>query len=121
MIGRQTVYHDSLEEKVINIVQEMEQFEETYNEEKEALMKTFPQKSNEVFEFTKIKEEKVLKIQKSVPSNTSCGDDEISYLELRDAAFYIAGHLKQIVNLIIETNHWSSQWKNSIIKPLYKG
>ena len=62
------VFHDSLEEKVLNIVKEMEPFEETYAEEKKALENTFPRKSNEVFEFNQIEEEKVVKILKSLPA-----------------------------------------------------
>ena len=45
----------------------------------------------------------------------------MSYIELRDAKYYVTPMLTQIVNLIIETSHWPKQWSNSLIKPLYKG
>ena len=60
-------------------------------------------------------------IMKKIPRKTSTGDNNISYLDLLDGQYYTVHFLLKIVNLTIETGHWSRQCVNSIIMPLFKG
>ena len=98
----------------------MEEFTETEEEERSSLEEMFPRNAANSFNFSPIQRTKVKKIIKNLPSKSSFGDDEISYNEIKDAAYYLIDPLLLIINTIITTGHWPSQWKNSIIKPLLK-
>ena len=78
-------------------------------------------RQEEQFNFQKVTLEEVEEILLNLPRKTSAGDDQISYIEIKDASHYVTPMLNAIVNLIIETSHWPKVWSNSIIKPLYKG
>ena len=51
----------------------------------------------------------------NLPRKTSAGDDQISYIGIKDAMYYVAPMLKTIINLIIETSHWPKVWSNGVI------
>ena len=72
----------------------------------DALNKIFVKQPDEEFQFSLVDQSKVEEILCNLPKKTSCGDDEISYMELKDSSFYISAPLTQIINLKIKTNHW---------------
>ena len=115
------IYHDKLEEKVFNIMRELEEYDESIEEEEAALKTMFGDKRNHDFEFRKITKEELLKVLKALPLKTSHGDDGLAYVDIIDSGYYSVDPLLQIINLVIETGHWPSLWKNSIVKPLFKG
>ena len=115
------IFHDKLEEKVTYIMLNLEEFSETVEEEMKDLGLLFGKSTDPVFEFKPIDKEQLLKIIKKLPRKSSHGDDGISYIDLLDGAYYTIDPLLQIINQVIETGHWPSKWKNSVIKPLSKG
>ena len=115
------IFHEALEKKVNNITESLKTFEETVEEEEHALRKAGIRQGEEQFNFQKVTLEEVEEILLNLPRKTSAGDDQISYMEIKDASCYVAPMLNAIVNLIIEKSHWPKVWSNIIIKPLYKG
>ena len=115
------IYHDKMEEKVKNIIEEMEQYEESKEDESIALANMFGETPQNRWEFQPISKTQLLNIIEKLPRKTSYGDDGISYIDIKDSLFYSLDPLLKIINLVMETGHWPSTWKNSIIKPLRKG
>ena len=117
------VYHDKLEEKVNNIVREMEKYEESQEDEQHAVTRLLGRvrQSATTFQFHTITRKEMSLIFKKLPRKTSTGDDEVAYCDLVDAKYYTLGMVLKIVNLIIETSHWPHGWRNSLISPLFKG
>ena len=117
------IFHSRLEDKVNTIASDMEEFCEEKEEEEHELDRIFKsvRPVSERFKFKEVELETVEKIMNELERKTSCGDDGVSYLDLVDGSFYSVPFIHFISNMIIQTNHWPRTWKNSIIKPLYKG
>ena len=73
------------------------------------------------FEFTEISEDYMRKRILELPRKASCGDDDIAYIDIIAGERYTVKLLTEITNMILVTRHWPRSWKNSILKPLYKG
>ena len=114
------IYHEAIENKVNKIAEEMKKYEETEEEELVGLQEAGIRSGIEEFEFKQTTLEEVEEILMNLPRKTSAGEDQVSYIELRDGAYYVAPLLTKIINLIIETSFWPKQWSNSLIKPLLK-
>ena len=115
------IYHEAIEEKIENIAQSMLEYEESEEEEERGLSEAGVRRGSEEFNFRPVTQEEVEEVIQKLPRKTSSGDDQVSYIEIKDAAYYVAPMLTTIINLIIQTSHWPKVWSNSVIKPLYKG
>ena len=113
-------YHEVIREKVDKIAGDMEQWREDERTEEKELKRIGMTLSAEEFQFKKISVEQMKEFIRNLPKKSSTGTDEVSYIEIKDGEYYVAPLLTEIVNGIIETGHWPSEWKSSIIKPLYK-
>ena len=113
------IYHDNLEEKINNIIKELEPWTES-KEEEEIMIKRSLGKAQKEFKFQQTSEECVKKIISKLPRKTSTGDDEVSYVDLIDGGYYTARVITWIINNIVATSHWPTMWSNSLVKPLYK-
>ena len=56
-----------------------------------------------------------------LPRKTSVGDDDLAYIDLLYAAYYITDPVLVIINDVLRSGYWSKTWLNSIVKPLFKG
>ena len=111
-----------LESKVKKIVDDMKQFQEDERDETEELSKLVQsRKSGRKFKFKPVTEEKMAKVMRGLPRKTSSGEDGTSYVDLADGLVYTGPLLTKIFNGIVATSHWPSAWRNSVLKPLFKG
>ena len=112
---------DTFEKKVVTIAQELEKYEEDEVKEDEELRRLFEDKNRSQFKFNHVTKEYMEHIIKNLPKKVSTGEDNISYVDIRDGSYYVSGELQKITNEIISTQHWPSIWKNHLTKPLFKG
>ena len=114
-------YHLAIEKKTEKIAEEMAAFDESEDEEKEAIRTAGIHPGRTEFKFKELTSEEVRKVINNLPRKTSCGVDQILYIEIKDGEFFVTPLLTNIINLTLKTSHWPKSWSNSIIKPLYKG
>ena len=68
-----------------------------------------------------ISAEEVLKAVKSLKSGKSCGIDEISNEMLQMSVPVLSKHFLFLFNFILQNGTYPSNWKENVIKPIYKG
>ena len=73
----------------------------------------------QIFKFTEITEQEIIKIIKSLKSS-SCGVDGISAYFIKLAACHIAKPLANIINASFKFRVFPQQWKRAIVKPIPK-
>ena len=97
------IFHEAMEAKVNKIAGEMKEFEETEEEEKAAIQDAGIRRGSSEFNFKEVTEEEVSEVISGLPCKTSSGDDQVSYIEIKDASYHVVSLLICIISLIIQT------------------
>ena len=72
------------------------------------------------FSLHEVKEKDIEKVIKKLKKKQSCGKDEISSEVLKLAGNAVIAPLTKIINLSITSNKFPKEWKEALIKPLFK-
>ena len=95
------ILHKTMQKKVLDIVKDVEKYEESEETETRHVKDLLGDKSIEEFSFQEVTEEDLRQILKTLPRKTSTGIDDISYIELIDGEYFVIPILTEIINGII--------------------
>ena len=103
--GIAEILHETMQNKVLNIVKNVEKYEESVETEARHVNDLLGNRVIEEFSFHEISEEDLRKIIRMLPRKTSTGIDDISYIELIDGEEFVVPILTEILNGIIRVGH----------------